>query len=307
MSIRVLVVDDSGTVRWKIRSLLEKHGLETEQAGNVSEALGKLAPGHAIDVVVTDLRMPGLDGQKLVDSVGRCDELSAVPVVVLTSSEEKDDRLRNFESGAAAYFNKANLDEDVFVAQIRNLAKKKASTTTLQRDSRTDTLTGLSNRRYGDERLAQELAKLERYGHGFAVALLDIDHFKKINDSLGHQAGDEVLRHLAGALRKASRASDLVVRWGGEEFLFVFPGTDDEQAAGIVERLRATLASTPIVLERGGAPVPVTISGGVAGAIPGDTPATLVDRADKGLYRAKETGRNKLLRWKAGELVPVAA
>jgi two-component system cell cycle response regulator len=306
MSIRVLVVDDSATVRFKLKTLLEKHGLAVEQAGNVGEALARLAPGHAIDVIVTDLRMPGLDGNKLVDSVGRCDELNALPVVVLTSSEEKDDRLRNIESGAAAYFNKGKLDEDEFVVQIRRLAKQKASTTELKHDSRTDRLTGIASRRYGDVRLAEELQKLARYGQPFAVALLDIDHFKRINDSLGHKAGDDVLRRLAAELRAVSRASDLVVRWGGEEFLFVFPGTSASQAAGIVERLRAHLAATPIALD-GGTSVPVTISGGVAEAQAGESAEDLVARADKGLYRAKETGRNRLLRWEAGELLPVAA
>ncbi len=306
MNIRILVVDDSATVRFKLKALLEKHGLEVEQAGNVSEALGKLAPGHTIDVIVTDLRMPGINGQKLVDTVSRCDETNAVPVVVLTSSEERDDRLHNIQSGAADYFSKANLDEEVFVARLRSLAKGKERTTSLRHDSRTDPLTGLASRRYGEARLAEELQKLERYGHRFAVALLDIDHFKRVNDSLGHKAGDEVLRSLASELRDVSRTSDIVVRWGGEEFLFVFPGTSAEQAANIVERLRAHLAAEAVTLEAGAA-VPVTISGGVAEAEPGDTPESLVQRADKGLYRAKSTGRNRLLRWKSGELVPVAA
>jgi len=307
MSIRVLVVDDSATVRFKLKTLLEKHLIEVEQAGTVSEALGRLAPGHAIDVVVTDLRMPGIDGQKLVDAVGRDEELNAVPVIVLTSSEERDDRLRNVESGAADYFSKASLDEEVFVARIRSLAKGKERTSSYKHDSRTDPLTGLSSRRYGDVRLLEELQKRERYGHAFAVALLDIDHFKHINDSLGHKAGDDVLRHLAAELRAVSRSSDVVVRWGGEEFLFVFPGTSAAQAGLIIERLRAHVASGPITLQGGGAPVPVTFSGGVAEAEPGDTPESLVKRADRGLYRAKETGRNRLLLWQAGELVPVAA
>jgi diguanylate cyclase (GGDEF)-like protein len=134
---------------------------------------------------------------------------------------------------------------------------------------------------------------------------VDIDHFQ-INDTLGHLAGDDVLRRLAGELRSVSRASDLVIRWGGEEFLFAFPDTSAAQAAVIVERFRAHLASAPILLEGGEEPVPVTISGGVTEAQKGDT---LKPRAapDKGLYRAKETGRNRLPLWKSGELVPVAA
>ena len=307
MSIRVLVVDDSATVRFKVKSLLQKAGMEVDQAGNVHEALARLAPGHGVDVVVTDLRMPGLDGNKLVTTLQGCEELRLLPVLVLTSSEERDDRLRNIEAGALAYFNKAGLDEDVFVATIRRFAKEKDRTAALERDSRTDLLTGLFNRRHGEERLQQELQKLERYGHGFSVALLDIDHFKRVNDTLGHHAGDQVLRAVAAELRRASRTSDIVVRWGGEEFLFAFPATSAAQAAGIVERLRAQLASAPLQLEAAGAPVPVTISGGVAEAAKGETLAALVQRADQGLYEAKRSGRNRLLLWEQGRLVPVAA
>jgi two-component system, cell cycle response regulator len=306
MTVRVLVVDDSSTVRFKLKALLEKNGLEVVQAGNVSEALGKLTAGTAIDVVVTDLLMPGLDGSKLVDSVGRCEEIASVPVVVLTSSEDRDDRLRNIESGAAAYFSKNGLDEDIFVATIRQLARLKARVVGFEQGSRIDPLTGLANRRHGADRLSEELQRLERYGQAFSVALLDIDHFKRINDTLGHPAGDQVLKHLASELRAVSRASDLIIRWGGEEFLFAFPNTSAAQAAGIVERFRAHLEATPVAIE-GQSPVPVTVSGGVTEAAKGDTPETLVQRADQGLYRAKETGRNRLLLWKEGELVPVVA
>jgi|KBSSwiStaDraftv2_1062776.scaffolds.fasta_scaffold73181_4 diguanylate cyclase (GGDEF)-like protein len=306
MSIRVLIVDDSATVRFKLKGLLEKQEIEVEQAGNVSEALGKMDAG-SIDVVVTDLRMPGIDGSKLVKSVAGSDLYGSVPVVVLTSSEERDDRLHTTEVGAVAYFNKAGLDEELFVATIRRFAAQKVRTRGFEQGSRVDQLTGLANRRHGVERLTEELEKLERYGHVFAVALLDIDHFKQINDTLGHLAGDDVLRRLAGELRSVSRASDLVIRWGGEEFLFAFPATTVAQAAAIVERFREHLASAPILLENGGQSVAVTVSGGVTEAEKGDTLASLVQRADKGLYRAKETGRNRLLLWKSGELVPVAA
>jgi diguanylate cyclase (GGDEF)-like protein len=294
-------------VRFKLKALLEKHEIAVEQAGNVSEALGKLGTGNTIDVIVTDLRMPGLDGSRLVDSVAHCEEIASVPCIILTSSEERDDRLNTIEKGAVAYFNKGDLDEELFLATIRRFAKAKVRATGFEHGSRIDPLTGLSNRRHGVDRLTEELQKHERYGHTFAVALLDIDHFKAINDTLGHLAGDAVLRKLAGELRGVSRASDMIIRWGGEEFLFVFPGTSAAQAAAIVERFRAHLASGPITLEGGGAPVPVTISGGVTEVQRGDTLEAVVQRADQGLYRAKETGRNRLLLWQSGELVPVAA
>jgi diguanylate cyclase (GGDEF)-like protein len=307
MSIRVLLVDDSNTIRVMYRNLLAKQEMEVETASNGLEAMGKLQPGHTFDVVITDLRMPGIDGEKLVKSIHGCDHLQTLPVLVLTSSEERDDKLRNIEAGAAAYFTKGAMDHDIFVATIRQFAKKKVQNTGFMDDSRTDMLTGLFNRRHGNERLGEELQKFTRYGHRFAVALLDIDHFKKINDTLGHKAGDDVLRRVASELRGASRQSDIVIRWGGEEFLFVFPGTSLAQAAAIVERFRAQLASSPVLLEAGGSGVPVTISGGVAEVEGGDTIESLVRRADQALYKAKETGRNRLLMWQLGQMVPVMA
>ena len=290
MTIRVLVVDDSATVRFKLKTLLEKQKMEVEQAGNVTDALSKLTPGHSIDVVVTDLRMPGLDGCKLVDTISRCDEISAVPVIVLTSSEERDDRLRNIESGAAAYFNKAGLDEDVFAATIRRFARQKVTTTELKQESRTDALTGLSNRRHGVLRLQEELHKLERYGHSFTVALLDIDHFKKVNDTHGHQTGDKVLKGVAEILKKKVRGG-MAFRYGGEEMAILMPKAASDEAAGAAERLRKAIEARKI----GG--VAVTASFGVAqldGAMrSGDD---LVERADQALYRAKEGGRNRVER-----------
>jgi two-component system cell cycle response regulator len=307
MSIRVLLVDDSATIRFKFKALLEKHEMQVETANNGVDALKLLEPGHEVDVVVTDLKMPGLDGEKLVKTLQSCEHLRTVPILVLTSSVERDDKLHNIEAGAAGYFTKGDMDEDIFVATIRRFAAEKQRTRGFETDSRTDPLTGLFNRRYGNERLSQELEKFARYGHAFSVALLDIDHFKHINDTLGHKAGDDVLKRLAQELRRASRASDLVMRWGGEEFLFVFPGTGLAQAAAVVERFRAQLASSPVLLEAGGSGVPVTISGGVSETQSGDTIETLVQRADQGLYKAKETGRNRLLMWQLGQLVPVVA
>jgi diguanylate cyclase (GGDEF)-like protein len=307
MSIRVLLVDDSATIRHSFKKLLEKHEMQVETANNGMDALKRLEPGHDVDVVITDLKMPGLDGEKLVKSLQGCEHLRTVPVLVLTSSEERDDKLRNIEAGALAYFTKGAMDEDIFVATIRRLAAEKLRTRGFETDSRTDMLTGLYNRRYGTERLEQELQKFTRYGHAVSVALLDIDHFKSINDTLGHKAGDDVLRRLAAELRSASRESDLVMRWGGEEFLFAFPGTSLKQAAMVVERFRAHLASAPVLLEAGGSGVPVTISGGVAEVQGGDTIESLVRRADQALYKAKESGRNRLLMWQLGQMVPVMA
>ncbi len=313
MTIRVLAVDDSATFRHWISQTLVKGGIEVETARNATEAREKLAPGHPFDVVVTDLMMPGIDGRKLVTMIQKDEDLEAVPVIVMTASDDQEEPVLNVEAGAAVYFRKPRAVEDqpqaaaLLIATVKRFGQQKRKVEGLGQDARTDTLTSLFNRRYGNERLAEQVERFQRYGQGFAVALLDIDHFKLINDTHGHSGGDDVLVRVAAALREASRASDIVVRWGGEEFLFIFPGTDIGQAAGIVERFRNHLPSAPVTVRTSGVEVPVTISGGVAQCEKGDTADGLVARADDALYKAKQAGRNRLLMIEAGRLRPVTA
>ncbi len=306
MSIRVLIVDDAATVRYALEKSLTASGFETVTAKDGAEALEKLGPGHGFDVVVSDLKMPLVDGCTLVTTIQASAELSSVPVVILTGSTEKQDHLANLEAGAAAYLSKP-WDDEVLCATVRRLAKQKTRHVELERDSRTDPLTGLNNRRFGVDRLTQELERCRRYGGTLSVAMIDIDHFKRINDTLGHAAGDDVLVKVASELRNASRSTDIVLRWGGEEFLFAFAQTDIALAAGIVERFRARLAAVPIAVRAAGVDVPVTVSCGVASLEGDDTLDTLVDRADNALYKAKESGRNRLLMWQLGRLATIAA
>lgn len=153
-----------------------------------------------------------------------------------------------------------------------------------------DALTGLANRRWAEAQLDLELARSERYGGGFAVIVVDIDHFKRLNDAHGHAVGDEVLIGLAATLRRSLRASDRVARWGGEEFLVFAPETPLPAAIELAEVLRRQAASTPL-----GNGLLVTISLGVAGWRAGDTRGTLVERADAALYRAKGSGRDRVV------------
>ncbi|HTE05699.1 MAG TPA: diguanylate cyclase [Planctomycetota bacterium] len=306
MSTRVLIVDDAATIRAKLSITLVANGFEVQTANDGSQALELLAPGHAFDVIISDLRMPGVDGCSLITKLQSDPDLALLPVVIITASEEKLDHLRNLEAGASAYLLKP-WDDEVLIATVRRLAKQKLRQVELAHDSRTDPLTGLNNRRFGVERLNQEIERCRRYGGSLTVAMIDIDHFKRVNDTLGHAAGDDVLVKVSSELRRVSRATDLVLRWGGEEFLFAFAQTDLVQAAGIVERFRAQLAGAPVAVRAAGVDVPVTVSGGVATLEADDTLDTLVDRADSALYKAKESGRNRLLMWQLGRLSPVAA
>lgn len=307
MSIRVLVVDDSNTVRQALCTQLKERGIDTDTARNGNEALDKLVPGHTFDVVITDLKMPGMvDGERLIDTLKKDPALASLPVIVVTAFSERDSQLRNLEHGAAAFFGKP-WDADVLAITVRYHAKQKSREELLASDSRTDALTGLGNRRYGVARLQEAIDLSRRNKRQLAVVLLDIDHFKRVNDTFGHPGGDDVLRHVAYELRRVSRSSDIVARWGGEEFLFIFPETDLSQATQIVDRFRAHLAGQSVEMPSAQSQIAVTISGGAAELEPRDTPESLVARADSALYKAKDEGRNRLIASQAGKLFAVIA
>jgi diguanylate cyclase (GGDEF)-like protein len=156
-----------------------------------------------------------------------------------------------------------------------------------------DALTGLHNRRYLEEALGRDLILAERHGHPVSVIMADIDHFKKVNDRYGHLAGDEILRGFAAILKRNARASDIYCRYGGEEFLLVFPQMPVEKAAARAEQLRRTIAAAP--LRYGAIAIPITASFGVAGFPDnGRSSDSIVDAADKALYEAKNNGRNRV-------------
>ena len=158
----------------------------------------------------------------------------------------------------------------------------------------TDGLTGLFNKRYGADRLTGLIYDARRYRFHLCLVMLDIDHFKRVNDTHGHQAGDTVLREVAQRLRSALRQSDLAIRYGGEEFMLLLPHTDQDNALAVTEELRLAIANVPFPLDTAGQTLAITVSLGVAQLAAEDTPDTLISRADQALYRAKRGGRNRV-------------
>ncbi len=180
-----------------------------------------------------------------------------------------------------------------FVVVSRDMTQRKRAEDDMKLLATVDPLTGAYNRRQGDALIAAEFSRHARSGITFAVLMLDVDHFKSVNDRFGHEAGDAVLCALVRECQATLRRIDAVARWGGEEFLLLLPGTDANQALIIAERLRAAIEAGSIP-NRTGAPIGVTVSIGVA-ALGDETPADLIRRADAALYAAKTAGRNRVV------------
>jgi diguanylate cyclase (GGDEF)-like protein len=173
----------------------------------------------------------------------------------------------------------------------RRIRRLRAEARVLAELARTDALTGLPNRRAFDERFASEVARARRYGHRLALALMDLDHFKRVNDDYGHTAGDELLREAALRLQRSIRAGEAVARVGGDEFAWLLPEADDRAAEVAAERVRRTLSERPV-----GPVIRATVSVGVASVAPADDGAALLRLADGALMAAKAAGRDRVLR-----------
>lgn len=292
----VLVADDSPTVRALVRMELEGAGYGVVEAEDGQQALAAARdPERPVDVVLLDVEMPVLDGFATIAALKADTTTVDLPVVFLTSRTQSEDVVDALRLGAHDYLRKppepaellARVSAAVQVTALR--AELRRRTEELDRMSRTDHLTGLFNRRHLDDALHAVLASSRRHSFPFAALLVDVDHFKSVNDRYGHDTGDRVLQAVAAALADGVRTEDLVGRWGGEEFLVLAPHTDVAGAQVLGERLRACVAA------RTAGDVAVTVSIGAA-VVEGRGPetSTVLRAADRLLYDAKEAGRDRV-------------
>jgi diguanylate cyclase (GGDEF)-like protein len=283
-------------VRAVVRSYLEPRGHVVEEAADGESALRRLGEAP-FDVVVSDLSMPGMDGLALLQEIR--DRGLGAEVILLTSHDaDMAAAIRALRLGAHDYLTKPpSGPEPVLMAVGRALEKKrlldanKRLLAELEALSRTDALTGLGNRRAFDEALLHEVPRAQRYRVPLSLVMLDLDHFKKVNDEHGHSGGDEVLRHFGRLVKGVIRESDSAFRYGGEEFALLLPHTDADSACVVARRLVERVAATPVQLGQG-ASLRVTCSAGVAGLATG--PEDMIARADAALYEAKRSGRNRV-------------
>jgi len=297
---RILVVDDRKSSCERIVAMLSaEHAVDVEADPN--EALFHAAEGN-YDLLIVSLGMQAFDGLRLCSQVRSLERTRNVPILAVADAENNQRLARGLEIGVNDYLIRP-IEKNEMLARVRTQIKKKRYTERLRDNVQlsiemaiTDALTGLFNRRYMETHLAALVEQAAARGKPITVLVLDIDYFKAINDTHGHDAGDEVLREFALRIRKSIRNIDLACRYGGEEFVIVMPETDMAVATMVAERLRRRIASEPFLIQDGAHGLDVTISVGIAALDgPADTAAAVLKRADTALYRAKRDGRNRVV------------
>ena len=295
--MKVLVADDSATSRQMLRSALSKWGYEVVLAENGAQAWETLAEPDAPPMAILDWVMPYLTGPEVCRRVRETHREPYTYILLLTSKNTKSETVEGLEAGADDYIMKPF---DQHELKVRLRAGKRIidlqmdllqAREELRERANKDLLTLLPNRSAISNVLGQEIARSDRDERTVGIILLDIDHFKRINDSYGHFAGDVVLRETAARLRSNMRPYDQVGRYGGEEFLVVLPNCDLEQASSQAERMRQKLQSGAVVVD--GVELHITASFGVTVSDKSEAnPEVFVRVADEALYRAKANGRN---------------
>lgn len=302
MGQTVLIIDDSEAVRNRVKESLASSALFDTVLEAADGLIGfKMLREHPVDLVLCDLIMRGVDGFKFL-ALKRSDrKFDDVPVILLTGQENVGSKVRALDSGASDYLVKP-FDDAELVARVKVHLKVKQLQDALREKnreledlSRRDPLTGVSNRRAFHEALSTEYARCARYGRPFSFMMVDLDHFKNVNDTHGHQAGDVALISTAKLLVGQLRANDVVGRYGGEEFAVILPETPHTSALQVAERCRAKIASTPLV--HNDTVFSVTASMGLASLPDPRVCSTeeMIRLADEALYDAKRQGRNRLI------------
>ncbi len=297
---RILIVDDRPASYERIAAMLAKeHAVEVEADPN--QALFHAAEGN-YDLLIVSLGLESFDALRLCSQARSLDRTRNLPILAITEPDNNARMLRGLEIGVNDFLIRP-IDKNELLARARSQVRKRRYTERLRDNVQmsiemaiTDALTGLFNRRYMESHLGTLIEQAAARGKPLSALVIDIDYFKAINDSHGHDAGDDVLRDFALRIKRSIRVIDLACRYGGEEFVIVMPETDMAVAAMVAERLRRRIAAEPFGIAQGARHVAVTISIGIAGFRgKDDTAASLLKRADQALYRAKRDGRNRVV------------
>ena len=298
-SFRVAIVDDDPAIRRLVRLLLTRSGYESVEFVTGEEARTQLTQ-LAWDLAILDRRLPDMDGVVLCQQLKSDPELRNRYIIMLTGNDDQEDKIQGLDLGADDYITKP-FQYPELMARIRaakrivDLQKElMESNRRLELLSITDGLTKLHNHRHFQDELARAFEESARYVRPLSLAIVDLDFFKKVNDTYGHAIGDEVLKIISKIFQESIRTTDLAARYGGEEFALMLPETHIGDAINFAEKIRGIVESTAIETQSGS--IAVTVSVGVA-TVPHPrihSPKELIVAADKALYRAKKNGRNQV-------------
>jgi two-component system cell cycle response regulator len=296
---RILLVDDrQASYQRLVETLMAEHSVDVES--NPNDALFRAAEGR-YDLLIVSLALENFDGLRLCSQMRSLERTRNVPILAIAEGDNNARLVRGLEIGVNDYLMRP-VDKNELLARARTQVRKKRYTERLRDNVQlsiemaiTDPLTGLYNRRYMESHLGSLVEQASSRSKPLTVLVLDIDYFKAINDTHGHDAGDDVLREFSVRIRKSIRGIDLACRYGGEEFVVVMPETDLAVATMVAERLRRRIATDPFPIQQGASKVDVTISVGIAALGKDDNAANILKRADQALYRAKRDGRNRVV------------
>jgi two-component system cell cycle response regulator len=296
---RILVVDDNPRQAERIAAEL---AIEHRPVVETDPEQALIAARGPVDLLIVNAAAKGFDGLRLAAQIRTDEATRNLPLLAIVDFDQRARLIKALEIGVNDLLARP-VDPGELCARAKTQIRRKRYTDYLRNNldqslelAVTDQLTGLHNRRYMDGQLTALVERAGKGGEPVCLLAVDIDHFKKINDGFGHDAGDDVLREFAVRLASNVRAVDLPVRHGGEEFLVVMPDTRIEDARRIAERLRLHVAGSPFRVMGGAEALDVTISIGVAASLPGETaPEGLLKRADAAMYEAKAAGRNRVI------------
>ena len=294
---KVLMVDDAKMMHAVVRARLAAESIEVMSAFDGPTGI-EMAAAIQPDIILLDVEMPSPNGFEVCRALKDNSALSNIPIIFLTGAGSTEEKVRGLNLGAIDYVTKP-FDAAELQARVAAGLRMKELLDLLSRKAMIDGLTGLYNRGYLNQRLVEEIAHARRHDRPLACVMLDVDHFKLVNDTHGHGFGDLVLKEVAGVIQQVSRREDIACRYGGEEFAVLARDTSVDAAVLFGERLRSGIEA--VNCHRGAISMKVTCSLGVAACYPGGE--DLIERADLALYRAKQSGRNRVSRYE----LPTAA
>jgi two-component system, cell cycle response regulator len=290
--LSVLIIEDHPDQRDLLAIVLQREGYKVVTAANGLEALEKLAL-EKVHIALSDIMMPKMDGFELINKIRSNSALRQIYIILITARIQEGDRVRGLDLGADDYITKPFSFSEL-LARVRVGSRVVQYQQHLEHQTQIDSLTGLFNRRALEKKIGEEFERSKRYGHPLSVVILDIDNFKKINDTYGHHGGDAALVKISEILRERSRSSDFPSRFGGEEFVLVLPETDQDSAIQVARKFHEEIRSCSFgTVDK---PFLLTVSMGLTSTTKKEYSdwREMVADADCALYQAKNTGKDRI-------------